>query len=150
MPLEKLADAGTDSVTMEDQSLDARIRRLVRLIAAVDHGRTPGAPALSADGEARATIQRLNALAVRIRAITDEVERRRTSGDWDGGDALTARLLLEDLTAALRICRTLSDGASSRLQHVHPALRDARRIVSEARRIVNKSRSQGSGNSSFP
>jgi hypothetical protein len=99
-------------------TLDSRVRRLEHVLAMrprdVD---TPNAH----DGEA--ALKQFSMVLRSLQQFTDEVRTRIGADAWDAGDVLAARLLLEDLTTALRNCRVVSHDTTSRLFNVDRAVR---------------------------
>jgi hypothetical protein len=101
-----------------------RLSRLSRVLeTAVDRSRS-----LAASGSAQ-TGPLLPDISPRLRAFTKEIEERRSTPEWDAVDGLAARLLLDDLAAALHSCRQVASDAASRLERVATAIGPARRLV---------------------
>ena len=117
MPLNSHVD-GLTLINESGETLERRLDRVTRMLAAaIDHP----APAASTD------VPRPH-VSARIRPLTEEVERRMPVGEWDTGDALVARLLMDALTASLRSCRQVANDASARLDRVQGTVRRGERL----------------------
>ena len=117
MPL----DSRPDSSIVDHEggtALHERLRHLERLLTEVGTAQPPGD--LSESGAREALI------SPRLRPFTEEIEHRLGTQAWDVADALTARLLLEELNASLRGCRAVANAVSLRLRDAHHLLKEGR------------------------
>jgi hypothetical protein len=105
----------------DGDALYARLQRLERLLEAFSSAQTP---AVTASGQAAT-----NLASPRLRPLTDEVKRRVGTDEWDAGDALAIRVLLDELAASVRSCRVVATTASAQLRDVHSVLREADRLL---------------------
>jgi hypothetical protein len=108
---------------VEDE-LAQRLARLDALLARVRTGPPAGA---AAENAVARTLDTLAAATERLRHLAGEVARRSDSGAWDPVDRVTARLLMDDLSAALRGCREVAGTARRELDAVERALADVGR-----------------------
>jgi hypothetical protein len=104
----------------DSDALSARLHRLERLLEAFGGAHS----SLTASGQGAASLA-----SPRLRPLTDEITRRVGSEEWDAGDALAVRVLLDELAASVRHCRVVATAASTHLRDVHAALREADRLL---------------------
>jgi hypothetical protein len=105
---------------MATPTLDSRVRRLEQILASRARD---GDSASGQDDAAVAALKQFSMVLRSLQQLTDEVHARIGVGDWDAGDALAARLLLDVLTSALRSSRVVSNDSASRLLDVERTLR---------------------------
>ena len=122
-PHEKLV-APASPVPMTTETLESRVRRLTQILASC--GRDVDT---SGQDESQAALKRFSAALGSIQQVTAEIRSRIGSGDWDAGDALAARLLLDAVTAAVRSCRVVSHETTSRLVEVEATLKKGYNFV---------------------
>jgi hypothetical protein len=123
-------------VSASASTLDRRVRRLERILAASGGTRpaeSDGAKSAGADLDA---VQRLALLAPRLTAWTRELESRAGAAPWDAADLLAARLLLDDLHAAVRSCRGVATAASGRMQELQRAIKSGRKYLARNARVT--------------
>jgi hypothetical protein len=107
------------------ETLDSRVRRLTQILA-TSRQHTDTA---SGHDESAAALRDFATVLPSLQQLTQEVRTRVGAGDWDAGDVLAARLLLDAMTAALRSCRVVSHQTTSRLHEVHRVIRSGHRFV---------------------
>jgi len=130
LPLDRLPGSPTIAFDADDTALRGRLERLERLLET--HGPAQP-PDLSLAGSGAANSKVFGSLASpRLPPLSDEIERRTHSDEWDAADAVTARVLLDELTASLRGCRLVATAASARLRDVQSALREGQRLLERA------------------
>ena len=128
MPLERLSGSAPDASRTTD-TLDSRVRRLEQILAATGGwrgGASGGGESVDAE---TAALQRLSSIAPRLKELTREIQARVGAGCWDAADILGARVLLEELAAALRSSRLVANRTAARLHEVQNAVKDARRLL---------------------
>lgn len=116
-----------------NDAIDARIARLESLIDALRET-TAAAPA-PADGTTEAppdVLDRIAAAADRLRRVTAEIAQRTGAAAWDDADRLSARLLLQELTAAVQGCRAVTRDAAARLARADAVLTETARVLDRA------------------
>ena len=106
--------------------IESRLLKLERLLEQLGTSSPRFVPGESVD---LAALTRLRALAPRLRLLTAEVSGRERSADWDSADAISARLLLSDLTEGIHAYRTAVRGLDIRLNRAAAALRDISGII---------------------
>lgn len=110
---------------MATETLDSRVRRLEQILAT--RGRHTDAP--SDESASAAALRHFSTTLQSIVPLTPELRSRIGAGDWDAGDGLAARLLLDVLISALRSCRVVSDQATSRLHEVERAVKAGHKFL---------------------
>jgi hypothetical protein len=95
------------------ETLDSRVRRLTQILAIAPKHAERGSS--HDESAAAAALRNFSAVLPSVQQLAQEVRSRVGAGDWDAGDVLAARLLLQALTSALRSCRVVSDEAAARL-----------------------------------
>jgi hypothetical protein len=97
---------------MTTEALDSRVRRLAQILASCRRDVES-----SGQGESAATaaLKHFSTVLPLVQQLTAEVRSRVGNGDWDGGDALAARLLLDAMTSAVRSSRVVTNETTSRL-----------------------------------
>ena len=76
-----------------------------------------------------AVLDRVAATAERLGLLVGELRQEVPTDEWNAADRLTARLLLNELTTAVRGCRAAAAAAGARLQRVERALAGATRLL---------------------
>jgi hypothetical protein len=109
-----------------ENTLAARIARLEALLAEREPPRTATTIATPPAADGGTPLDRLAALADRLRAAGGELAQR-SGADWDAGDRLTATLLLQDLAAAVAACREVAGLGAGELDAVEQAIAEMRR-----------------------
>ena len=71
----------------------------------------PSAAAASGELDS-AVLDRVAAAAERLGLLVGELRQEAPTGEWSAADRLTARLLLDELTTAVRGCRTAAAAAA--------------------------------------
>ena len=99
---------------MTTETLDNRVRRLAQILAA--SGRN--VETNSDESQAVSALKHFSTSLGLVQELTAEVRSRIGVDDWDASDALTARLLLDALTSAVRSCRVVSKVTTSALVEV--------------------------------
>jgi hypothetical protein len=125
---------------MADDTIDARLARLEALIdtmttvsprqASADAG--PPLPAAATELDP-AVLDHLASVSDRLRELTAEIAGRQAVREWDGADHVTARLLVEHLTAATRDCRVVVAAAVARLQRAEFTIQEFERELDRER-----------------
>jgi hypothetical protein len=110
---------------MATETLDSRVRRLEQILAT----RGRHTDAASDESASAAALRHFSTTLQSIVPLTPEVRSRIGAGDWDAGDGLAARLLLDVLISALRSCRVVSDQATSRLHEVERAVKAGHKFL---------------------
>lgn len=109
------------------ETLDSRVRRLTQILATSrQHTDTASGHDESA---VAAALRDFSAVLPSVQQLTEETRSRVGAGDWDAGDVLAARLLLDTMTVALRSCRVVTDEKTARLREVHLVIRSGHRLV---------------------
>jgi hypothetical protein len=117
--------ASPPPASLTTETLDGRVRRLAQILTAsgrhveTNRDESQGATALKHFSASLGLIQQLTA----------EVRSRIGTDDWDASDALTARLLLDALSSAVRTCRVVSDVASSSLVEVERTMKKGHHFI---------------------
>jgi hypothetical protein len=101
------------------ETLDSRVRRVAHILAACGRDVQTGS---EDESQAVAALKHFSTSLLLVQQLTTEIRTRIGVGDWDASDALTARLLLDALTSALRSCRVVSRAATSSLVEVERAV----------------------------
>ena len=114
----------TSPDTHGDNSLEARLLRLEALLDVATPAAAGGHHSAPTGELDPATLDRLAALADRLRRLTTAIDERTGACDWDAVDQMAARLLLDQLTAAARDCRTVAAAATARLAQAETAVTD--------------------------
>lgn len=134
--LDHKTPGSTAETSAPADTLEHRVRQLERIIAS-----TPRLPVSGEEGRESAdagAVQRLTALTLRLRRITEHIHKRVGLTTCDAGDLIAARLLLDDLTAALGSCRVIAEMASSRLQEPARAIKDTHRFLNNGSAWMTK------------
>jgi hypothetical protein len=119
----------------DSDGLHPRLQRLERLLGAF------GSAHVAVTGGSGASLA-----SPRLRPLTEEIQRRVGSHEWDVADALAVRILLDELTGSLRGCRAVAAATSAQLRDVHSALRDGDRLLArEAARQASERSTTGDG-----
>jgi hypothetical protein len=121
--------------TEHSEDLDTRLRRLAVLIDSVLSIRTAESALDIKQRPTALAIRRLDAGTTSLTGLTGEIERRLTVTNWDGGDAVCARLLLDELTTILRSCRVLTAASGETLTAAREAVRQAGRMIQREREL---------------
>ena len=125
---------------MADDTIDARLARLEALIdtmtavsprqASADAAQPLPATSTELDP---AVLDHLASVSDRLRELTAEIAGRQAIREWDGADHVTARLLVEHLTAATRDCRVVVAAAVARLQRAELTIQEFERELDRER-----------------
>jgi hypothetical protein len=83
-----------------------------------------------------AALQHFSTTLPLLQQLTAEVRSRLGNGDWDSGDTLAARLLLDAMTSAVRSCRVVTNETTSRLI-------DVERTVNRGHTFVRREEASG-------
>lgn len=131
MPLDSLPD----SSRVEDgdgTALLERLRHLERLLKEFGTAQPPDVTGDATDARVREAL-----ISSRLRPLTEQIEGRVGAKSWDVGDALAARVLLDELSVSLRGCRTVANAVTIRLRETHNRLKEARlKVDREAARLA--------------
>lgn len=108
----------------DNTALRERLGHLERLLETFGTAQAPDGSGGVAD------TRRSDALiSPRLRPLTEQVERRVGSEEWDVADALAARVLLDEFKASVRGCRMIANDASARLHDTQGKLREGARVI---------------------
>jgi hypothetical protein len=100
---------------MTTETLDSRVRHLAQILASC---RRDVETSSQDEAAAAAALKHFSTILPLVQQLTVEVRSRVGNGDWDGGDALAARLLLDAMTSALRSCRVVTNETTRQLVEV--------------------------------
>jgi hypothetical protein len=124
---------------MADDTIDARLKRLEALVETMTAAARPAsadadlAPPAATDDLDPAVLDHLASVSDRLRELTAEIADRQAVHEWDGADQVTARMLVEQLTAATRDCRAVVAAAVARLQRAELTIQEFERELDRDR-----------------
>lgn len=93
----------------------------------IDRRDAPAPPDNAAPPARLAVPEALDALATladRLRRLASDIGDRAGAPEWDAADRVSARLLLQELRAALVACRAVTDTSAEQLQQLDATLTD--------------------------
>jgi hypothetical protein len=124
--------ASTPPAPLTAETLDSRVRRLSHILASCRRDLDTSSQQTSE----MAALQHFSTTLPLLQQLTAEVRSRLGNGDWDSGDTLAARLLLDAMTSAVRSCRVVTNETTSRLI-------DVERTVNRGHTFVRREEASG-------
>ena len=134
MPLPLDSRRNSSGIEQEDSAaLLARLRHLERLLEEFGTAQPPDGSGNLASAGARDAL-----VSPRVPPFTEAIADRLGVETWDAADAIAARVLLDELIASLRGCRTITNAVSAQLRETHTRLKEGRKKLD--REIIRRSR----------
>jgi hypothetical protein len=120
---------------MTTEALDSRVRRLAQILASC---RRDVETSSQDESAATAALKHFSTVLPLVEQLTADVRSRVGNGDWDAGDALAARLLLDAMTSAMRSSRVVTNETTSRLVEVERTVKNGHTFVRREEAITRK------------